>query len=50
MPRELTDADFGPKPVKGAYHSPSAASNKVWGSTITGVAGQVGSLASKLWS
>jgi len=49
MPRELTDADFGPKPVKGAYHSPSAASNRVWGSTITGIAGTVGSLASKNW-
>ncbi len=47
-PRELTDADFGPKPVKGAYHSPSAASNRVWGSTITGIAGQAGKLASQL--
>ena len=44
-PRELTDADFGPKPVKGAYVSPSAASNKVWGSAISGIAGQVGQLA-----
>jgi len=44
-PRELSDADFGPKPVKGAYVSPSAASNKVWGSAITGIAGTVGSIA-----
>ena len=47
-PRELTDADFGPKPVKGAYHSPSAASNRVWGSTITGIAGTIGNLGSSL--
>lgn len=46
MPRELTDADYGPAPVEGAYHSPSAASNRVWGSTISGIAGTVGSIAS----
>jgi len=45
LPPEITDADYGPAPVKGAYHSPSAASNRVWGSTISGIAGQVGSLA-----
>ena len=49
-PRELTDADFGPKPVKGAYHSPSAASNRVWGSTITGIAGSLGQAATAAWS
>ena len=45
FPRETTDADFGPMPVKGAYYSPSAAAGKVWGSTISGIAGQVGGLA-----
>ncbi len=48
-PRELTDADFGPKPVKGAYVSPSAAGNKIWGSALTGIAGQVGSFATGLY-
>ena len=46
MPRELTDADYGPAPVRGAYHSPSAASSRIWASTISGIAGQVGSFAS----
>ena len=45
LPPEITDADYGPAPVKGAYHSPNAASNRIWGSTISGIAGQVGSLA-----
>tara|TARA_R100001463_G_scaffold2418_4_gene10229 strand:+ start:1087 stop:2076 length:990 start_codon:yes stop_codon:yes gene_type:complete len=45
MPRPLTDADFGPRPVKGAYVSPSAASSKVWGSSISSIAGTVGGFA-----
>jgi hypothetical protein len=49
-PRELTDADYGPQPVKGAYQSPSAASNRVWGSTISGLAGQAGQWAINKWS
>ena len=48
-PRELTDADFGPKPVKGAYQSPSAAANRAWGSTISSIAGQVGSAGTAAW-
>ena len=48
-PRELTDADFGPKPVKGAYTNPNAASNRIWANTITGIAGQVGTMASNRW-
>ncbi len=44
MPRELIEADFGPRPIKGAMASASAASSRVWGSTITGIAGSVGSL------
>ena len=50
MPRPLTDADFGPRPVKGAYVSPSAASSKIWGSTISSIAGDVGSFAVKAFS
>ncbi len=42
-PREIGDFDFGPRPVKGVYHSPSAAANMVWGTTITGIAGSVAS-------
>ena len=48
LPRELTDADYGPAPVRGAYVSPSAASNRVWGNTISGIAGQAGSIAASL--
>ena len=46
-PRELTDYDFGPKPVKGARVSVSGAGAKAWGAATAGIAGQVGSLASK---
>ena len=42
-PRELEDFDFGPQPVLGAIQSPSAAAGRVWGSTISGIAGSVGS-------
>ena len=46
-PREVEDYDFGPEPVKGARTSVSAASNRIWANTITGIAGQVGGLATK---
>ena len=42
-PRALGEYDFGPQPVKGVYMSPSAAANQVWGNTISGIAGTVGS-------
>ena len=42
-PRQLGDYDFGPQPVYGVYHSPSAAAAQVWGNTISGIAGTVGS-------
>ena len=42
-PREIEEFDFGPDPVRGAMASPSAASNRVWGQTISSVAGTVGS-------
>ena len=41
-PRELEEFDFGPQPVLGAISSPSAAAGRVWGSTISGIAGTVG--------
>jgi len=41
-PRELQEFDFGPRPVRGVYRSPSAAAGRVWGSTISGIAGTVG--------
>ena len=44
-PREVEDYDFGPRPVPGARVSGSAASSRIWANTITGIAGQVGSLA-----
>ena len=46
-PREVEDYDFGPQPVAGARTSVSAASNRIWANTITGIAGQVGGLATK---
>ena len=44
-PREIGSFDFGPKPVAGAYASPSAAANQVWGATLSGIAGQAGQAA-----
>ena len=43
-PRELKEYDYGPKPVLGAMMSPSAAAGQVWGSTISGIAGSVGTI------
>ena len=45
MPKALEEFDFGPAPVMGAMASPSAAANAVWGSTIAGIAGSIGSIA-----
>ena len=42
-PREIEPFDEGPQPVLGAYTSPSAAANQVWGATISSVAGAIGS-------
>ncbi len=44
-PRAIGEYDFGPKPIYGVYHSPSAAANQVWGNTISGIASTVGSFA-----
>ena len=43
-PRVFEDYDFGPQPIKGAMMSPSAASAQVWGTTISSIAGTVGSM------
>ena len=43
-PRVFEDYDFGPEPIKGAMVSPSAASAQVWGTTISSIAGTVGSM------
>ena len=43
-PRVFEDYDFGPQPIKGAMVSPSAASAQVWGTTISSLAGTVGSM------
>ena len=37
-PRVFQDYDFGPEPIRGAMASPSAASNRVWGTAITSLA------------
>ena len=47
MPRALGEFDFGPEPVLGAMASPSAAAARVWGSTISSIAGTVGSTIAK---
>ena len=41
-PREIEDFDFGPEPVRGATYSASAAAGRVWGQTISSVAGSIG--------
>ena len=46
MPRALGEFDFGPEPVLGAMASPSAAAGRVWGNTITSIAGSVGNALS----
>ena len=46
LPREIVRGDFGPEPIRGAYASPAAAANKVWGSVIPGIASSVGNWAS----
>ena len=47
-PREIGEYDYGPEPVLGAIYSPSAAANKVWGSTISGIAGTAGGAIGQL--
>ena len=43
-PRVFEDYDFGPEPIRGAMVSPSAASAQVWGTTISSIAGTVGTM------
>ena len=47
-PRALQEFDFGPQPVLGAMQSPSAAAGRVWGSTISSIAGGLGSTIGSL--
>ena len=47
LPRALGEFDFGPEPVLGAMASPAAAASRAWGTTIQGIAGQVGGLAAQ---
>ena len=48
MPRALEEFDFGPEPVLGAMANVSAAGDAVWGSTISSIAGTVGSSISSI--
>ena len=38
-PRVFQDYDFGPQPIRGAVASPSAAATRVWGTSLTSLAG-----------
>ena len=49
LPREIGQYDFGPEPIRGAYSSPSAAANKVWGSVIPSIASTVGTTLSTMF-
>ena len=41
-PREIGEYDYGPRPVAGAYASPSAAASQAWGTAISGIASNLG--------
>ena len=41
-PREIGEYDYGPRPVAGAYASPSAAASQAWGTAISGIASGLG--------
>ena len=49
FPKALKDYDFGPKPIKGAKASPSAAAAGAWGAGIQGIAGSVGDIAGGIY-
>lgn len=49
LPREIGEYDFGPEPIRGAYASPAAAANKVWGSVIPSIASSVGTSISTMF-
>lgn len=49
LPREIGQYDFGPEPIRGAYSSPSASANKVWGSVIPSIASTVGTTLSTMF-
>ena len=41
-PRDISEYDYGPRPVAGAYASPSAAASQAWGTAISGIASNLG--------
>ena len=49
FPKALKAYDFGPKPIKGAKASPSAAAAGAWGAGIQGIAGSVGDIAGGIY-
>ena len=42
-PRDISEYHYGPRPVAGAYASPSAAASQAWGTAISGIASGLGS-------
>ena len=48
LPREIMPFDLGPKPVQGAFTSPSQASAAFWGKALPGLASSVGDTFTKI--
>lgn len=47
-PRVYQDYDFGPEPIPGAMASPSAAAARVWGTSLTSLAGTASDIISNM--
>ena len=47
-PRVYQDYDFGPEPIMGAMASPSAAAARVWGTSLTSLAGTASDIISNM--
>ncbi len=47
-PRVFQDYDFGPQPIRGAMASPSAAATRVWGTSLTSLAGTATNIINSL--
>ena len=47
-PRVYQDYDFGPQPIRGAMASPSAAATRVWGTSLTSLAGTATNIINSL--
>ena len=50
LPRELGEYDFGPEPVLGAYTSPNAAANQVWGQVLPSIASSAANMFTAAFS